>query len=308
MRPAAALDRLRETVRPVSRSERVPVTGAVGRILAEDVDANGSDGLTGSPETVLAAGRRLRGADPALCRALGRARVEVAARPTVGIVSTDLRTGDDDRDRGNPRVPNGLTVASLTERWGAKPTHRDPFDADRHAVRAAVERDLTKDVVVVVDGSVAGERAMVPEVLVDLGEIAFDGISIDPGRHAALGVVRETPVVVLPGDPVAALVAAVTLVRPAVKRAGRLPVEAHPETDARLASAIESEAGVRTITPVAVPDEGPDAERVARPLECDDGSALAALAATDGWVTVPESRERIPAGETVAVADWAFEP
>lgn len=306
VRLSDALDLLREMVTPVVRSEPVPASSAVGRVLAEDLGAEATEDRSEPSGTLLAAGRRLRETDLSLCRALGRTRVEVTARPTVGVVQTGLRPVDD-RDPANPPVPNALTVASLTERWGGKPTQRDPFEADRHAVRAAIERDLTRDVVVVVDGSVAGERETVPSVIADLGEVTVEGISVDPGRDSALGAVRETPVVVLPGDPVAALVAAVTLVRPAVKHAGRLPVEAHPKTDARLASAIESEPGVRTVAPVSVPDEGSDAESVARPHGSDGGSALATLAATDGWVTVPETRERIPAGETVAVADWEFQ-
>lgn len=313
VRLSGALDRLRESVTPVDRSERIPVTGAVGRVLAEAVECRSSDDRSESAGAVLTAGRRLRESDLAVCRALGRTRVEVTARPTVGVVPTRLRPVDDGNP-AEPSVPNELTVASLTERWGGKPTQRDPFESDRHAVRAAVERDLTKDLVVLVDGSVDDDRELVRGVVDDLGEITVEGISLDPGRHAALGVVRKTPVVVLPGDPIAAFVAAVTLVRPAVARAGRLPVVDHPETGARLGSAIESSAGVRTVTPVSVGADGADGvdgsdvERIARPLRRDDGSALATLATTDGWVTVPGSRERIPAGETVAVADWEVQP
>ena len=42
------------------------------------------------------------------------------------------------------------------------------------------------------------------------------------------------------------------------------------------------------------------------PTRTSGAGALSSVALADGWVVVPESREGIPEGETVAVEDWEW--
>jgi len=293
------------------RDETVEVGAAVAG--GENVAPVGED-VTES-ETVFEAGRRLRGSDLALCKSVGTTRVEVHARPTVGVVPTGEELVDADPRPGEVVETNGLTVATLVERWGGKPTYRNVVDDERHALRAAIERDLTKDVVVTTGGTSVGERDLVPEVVSDLGEMLVHGVALKPGHPVGFGVVRETPVLLLPGYPVSCLVTAVQLVRRAVKRAGNLPLDPHPGAEATLAEKIPSEVGVRTFARVAIEDgpseeqdEATEATPTARPVRTGGAGVLSSVAAADGWVPVPESREGIPAGETVTVEDWEFEP
>jgi molybdopterin molybdotransferase len=404
-----ATARLREVVDPVDRTERVPVTSAVGRVLAEDVRAHRAvphydraamDGFavraedtfgasTRSPavlrtvgpssaeesdkssvdpgtavrvhtggelpagadavvkvedvdvrgdtvevgtavaggenvapvgedvpedETIFEAGRRIRDSDLALCKSVGATRVEVVARPTVGVVPTGEELVDGDPEPGEVVETNGLTAATFVERWGGKPTYRNVVDDERHALRAAIERDLTKDLIVTTGGTSVGERDLVPDVVADLGEVLVHGVALKPGHPVGFGVVRETPVLMLPGYPVSCLVTAVQLVRRAVKRAGHLPLEPHPATEATLAEKIPSEVGVRTFARVAL-DRSEDDEPaddpghpIARPVRTGGAGVLSSVAAADGWVPVVESREGIPAGETVTVEDWEYQP
>jgi len=293
------------------RGETVEVGAAVAG--GENVAPVGEDVPEG--ETVFDAGRRIRGSDLALCKSVGTTRVEVLSRPTVGVVPTGEELVDADPRPGEVVETNGLTVATLVERWGGKPTYRNVVDDERHALRAAIERDLTKDLIVTTGGTSVGERDLVPEVVSDLGEVLVHGVALKPGYPVGFGVVRETPVLMLPGYPVSCLVTAVQLVRRAVKRAGNLPLDPHPGTEATLAEKIPSEVGVRTFARVAIEDgasqdqgEVTDTDPTARPVRTGGAGVLSSVAAADGWVPVPESREGIPAGETVTVADWEFEP
>jgi len=404
-----ATARLREVVDPVDRIERVPVTSAVGRVLAEDVRAHravphydraamdgfavraedtfgasrrspavvrtagpvsgeengestvdpgttvrvhtGSELPTGADavvkvedvdvrgetvevgaavaggenvapigedvpegETVFEAGRRIRDSDLALCKSVEATRVGVVARPTVGVVPTGEELVDGDPEPGEVVETNGLTAATLVERWGGKPTYRNVVDDERHALRAAIERDLTKDLIVTTGGTSVGERDLVPDVVSDLGEVLVHGVALKPGHPVGFGVVRETPVLMLPGYPVSCLVTAVQLVRRAVKRAGRLPLEPHPTTEATLAEKIPSEVGVRTFARVALDRNGDDepaddaGHPTVWPVRTGGAGVLSSVAAADGWIPVPESREGIPAGETVTVEDWEYQP
>ena len=49
-------------------------------------------------------------------------------------------------------------------------------------------------------------------------------------------------------------------------------------------------------------------ELVATPTRASGSGVLSSVALSDGWVVVPESREGVPAGETVTVEQWEFYP
>jgi len=252
-------------------------------------------------EVVRPAGHRLRPSDPAACTAVGHTRVEVVQRPTVGVVPTGDGLATGDPSSGAVVETNGKTVSEFVERWGGKVTYRDPVSTDPHALRAAVQRDLTKDLLVTVGATGQGESDIVGSVIADLGEVLVDGIALEPGETATLSVVRDRPVLSVPGDPVAAFVAVYQLVGPAVTRlAGRdLPVPV--ATDAELDTAVESEGGVTSIRPVEFVGDGDGTVRTVRPV---DDEPLSTLARADGWVTLSPETESVRAGETVSVERW----
>ncbi|WP_135828163.1 molybdopterin molybdotransferase MoeA [Halorussus halobius] len=253
------------------------------------------------------AGHRLRPSDLGLLRSVGVETVAVRERPTVGVVPTGEELVAADPDPGEVVETNGLTVARFAQRWGGVPTLRDPVTDDPDALRAAVQRDLTKDVVVTIGGSSVGERDLTPEVVADLGEVLVHGVALKPGHPVAVGAVEGTPVVMLPGYPVACIVNAVQFLRPALKAVGGLPCGPLPATEARLDRKIRSEPGIRTFARVEV-DASAEGETTATPTRASGSGVLSSVALADGWVVVPEDREGIPAGETVEVQDWEALP
>lgn len=247
-------------------------------------------------EAALSAADRIGPSDPALCTAVGRTRVEVRQRPTVGIVPVGGGLTGGDPGPGEVVETDGTTVAESVERAGGKVVLRDPVAPERYALRPAVERDLTKDLLVTVGGTGGGESDRIVDVVESLGEVRVDGVALDPAGTTAVSVVRERPVISIPGDPVAAFVATTRLVAPAVTRlAGRKPPE--PRTvAAELTESVGGEPGVESVVPVELRED--EAARTARPVRDEP---LSTLARADGWVVVPAERERVPAGETVSV-------
>ncbi len=249
-------------------------------------------------------GHRLRPSDIALLRSVVSRRLEVAARPTVGVVPTGEELVTHDPDPGEIIETNGLTVSRLVERWGGRATYRNIVTDDREALRAAIQRDLTKDAIVTTGGSSVGERDLIPEVVDDLGEVLVHGVGLKPGHPVALGIVEETPVFMLPGYPVACLVNAVQFLRPAISWLQGTEPDPQPTTQATLERKIASEPGTRTFARVRLEKGGDDDGPVATPTRASGAGVLSSVALADGWVVVPESREGIPAGETVAVEHW----
>jgi molybdopterin molybdotransferase len=264
-------------------------------------------------------GQQLRPSDLGLLKSVGIDDVECYQRPEVAVTPTGEELVQHDPDPGEVVETNGLTIAQQVERWGGKATYRNVVTDDESALRAAIERDLVRDVVVTTGGSSVGERDLVPQVVDDLGEILVHGIALKPGHPAGIGIVRDVPVVMLPGYPVACIVNAVQFLRPLIKWLGHLPVHDQPTTSARLGRKIASEPGVRTFARVQLNEADPETEidadpgaeedlPVAEPTRASGAGVLSSVALADGWVVVPEGREGLAEGEEVAVENWEFNP
>ena len=251
-----------------------------------------------SGDRLLPAGHRLRPSDLGLLKAGGHREVAVAPRPTVSGVPTGEELVAFDPGHGETVETNGLTVSRLVDRWGGTATYRDIVGDDLGALRAAVEGDTDHDIVVTTGGSSVGERDLIADVVGELGEVLVHGIAIKPGHPAGFGVVNDTPVVMLPGYPVSAIVAAVQLLRPAVAKAGGFEPEEFPEREATLEGKIAGEVGRRSF--VRVRETSRDTVKPVR----GGAGVLSSVAAADGWVVVPESLEGVAAGETVTVQRW----
>ncbi|QLD90715.1 molybdopterin molybdotransferase MoeA [Natronomonas salina] len=249
-------------------------------------------------------GHRLRPSDLGLLKGTGLDTVELVAEPEVAVIPTGEELVQSDPEPGEVVETNRFTVSRLAERWGADVKRRPIVTDDREALRAAVQRDLTRDVVVTTGGSSVGERDLIPEVVDDLGEVFVHGVALKPGHPVALGRVEGVTVVMLPGYPVAAIVNAVQFLRPLIKHLGRMPAEPLPTREATLTRKIRSEPGVKTFVRVQLDETADGLE--ATPTRASGSGVLSSVALADGWVVVEEQREGVPEGETVTVENWEY--
>ncbi|MCQ4333867.1 molybdopterin molybdotransferase MoeA [Natronomonas sp. F2-12] len=249
-------------------------------------------------------GHRLRPSDLGLLKGTGIDTVEIVEKPEVAVIPTGEELVQADPEPGEVVETNRFTISRLAERWGADVTRREIVTDDHETLRAAVQRDLTRDVVVTTGGSSVGERDLIPEVVADLGEVFVHGVALKPGHPVALGRIEGVTVVMLPGYPVACIVNAVQFLRPLVKHLGRMPIEPLPSREATLTRKLKSEPGVRTFARVKL--EESEAGLEATPTRAGGSGVLSSVALADGWVAVPESAEGIAAGETVTVENWEY--
>ncbi|MGQ3411355.1 molybdopterin molybdotransferase MoeA [Natrinema sp. LN54] len=297
--------------------ERVTELESAGELEVEDAIAEGENVAPVGEDIeegqhLYDAGHRLRPSDLGLLRSAGYGRVAVARQPTVGVIPTGEELVAGDPDPGEVVETNGLTVSRLAQRWGARATYRDVVTDDPESLRVAIQRDLTKDVIVTTGGSSVGERDLLPEVIDDLGEVLVHGVGLKPGHPVCLGIVEETPVLALPGYPVACIVNAVQFVRPVLRWLEGTTSDPHPTTRARLERKIPSEPGTRTFARVRLEERdgdgvepgGDEPNFTAIPTRTSGSGVLSSVALADGWVVVDDDREGISAGETVAVEDW----
>jgi len=271
--------------------------GANARPAGEDV-AQGS--------VALEAGRRLGPAEIGLAAALGCAVIPVRPRVRVGVFST----GDELAEPGGVLGPaqtfdsNRFTLMALLARLPVEVFDLGilPDQADATA-RALTQAASSHDLLLTSGGVSTGEEDHVRAAIEQGGRLVFWRLAVKPGRPAAMGMVGGTPVVGLPGNPVAAVVTFVHLARPLVLRLAGARAEALLRVPAVADFNYRKKAGRREYVRVALTagDEAP----VARKFEREGAGLLTSLTQSDGFVELPEDVTAVARGDRVTVLPFA---
>jgi molybdopterin molybdotransferase len=169
----------------------------------------------------LAAGHRLSPADIGLLAALGLPELQVRARLRVAVFST----GDELAEPGTSLRPgavydaNRFMLAALLGRLGAEVVDGGMLPDEVGATgRALVKAAGTVDLIVTSGGVSIGDEDHVRDAIMQSGALNFWRVAIKPGRPVALGRIGDTPLLGLPGNPVAALVTFAAIGRPLLDR------------------------------------------------------------------------------------------
>lgn len=241
-------------------------------------------------DLVVAAGVELTARHLAAVAAAGAGTVEVWPAPRVGY----LITGDELVAPGEPLGPgqihesNGTYLAAALTRLGAVPVDLGRVGDDADAVARAVEQ-ADVDLVVTTGGASVGDHDPAKEALSSRG-VEFTNVAMQPGKPQGAGRVGGTPVVCLPGNPVAVAVCVEVFVGPAVRALRGVAEPAWEPMSA--AVAWNCPAGREQFMPVVI-----EHEQVRPATSGGSGSHLIARLA------VAEALARVPA-HVDAVAPW----
>jgi molybdopterin molybdotransferase len=175
--------------------------------------------------TVLGPGHR-----GVLCSVGCRTVVAVPA-PTVGVLSTgdELVEGDVPLQPGQIRDSNRRTLLSLLARDGFHPVDLGIAPDDQQVIeRRLTEAAASCDAVLTSGGVSMGEFDYVKAVLDRIGRMRWMQVAIRPAKPFAFGLLGDTPVFGLPGNPVSSMVSYEILARPGLRRmAGRPDGDLH---------------------------------------------------------------------------------
>ena len=261
------------------------------------IEPAGTDLRGGEP--VARAGEVMTPARLGLLASIGRADASVRARPRVAVMSG----GDELLAPGAPHDPlriydsNSTTLAALCEASGAEamqlPALPDRLDALETSLKYAAR---LHDCVVISGGASAGAKDLVVDALAKQGEILFHGVRVKPGKPLLAARVGECLIVGLPGNPTSALSNACLFLAPTLRQMAGLPPASPAAHDAILTIDVQGE-GERYLFLPAKLQKGH-----ATPTFKGSG-ALTSMAASDGWIGVPEGA-RLPAGSRVTVHAW----
>jgi len=246
---------------------------------------------------------RLGYAEMALAAQAGATRLEVFAAPRVAILSTGDEVVDARKSPGPLQVrnSNGISIEVLARTGGAQPVQLGNAPDEMVALRAAIERGLGHDILVLSGGVSMGKYDLVEQVLADLGaQFHFTGVQIRPGRPAVFATCRDKLIFGLPGNPVSTMVTFELFVLPAIDIFSGAVPRSLPIFRAKLAASPVHEKGpIVHFLPARIEWEGREARVTQLPWQ---GSGdIVALALANGFLVVAPERPEIAVGEMVDV-------
>lgn len=165
-----------------------------------------------------------------LC-SVGCQRVPVVPAPVVGVLSTgdELVEGGGKLEPGQIHDSNRRTLLSLLSRDGFTAVDLGLARDEESVIEAALEDGVSRCDAVITSGGVSmGDFDYVKAVLDRIGRMHWMQVAIRPAKPFAFGLIGDTPVFGLPGNPVSSMVSYEVLARPGLRRmSGRADTDLH---------------------------------------------------------------------------------
>ena len=242
-------------------------------------------------EILLARGTHLTDRDLSLAAGMNYAELPVRRRPKVAILATgdELVMPGSNPGPGQIVYSNGYALRALARQEGAETIDlgiaTDTVEATTRGIRRA--RDSGADILITTGGASVGDHDLVKQSLEAEGvTIAFWRIAMRPGKpmmHGRLGALR---VIGLPGNPVSAYVCGFLFLVPLIRAlSGRTDIH-HAHETALLGRDVAAN-DMREDYLRARLEVRKDGELVATPVDHQDSSLLANLAAARALVIRP---------------------
>jgi molybdopterin molybdotransferase len=253
---------------------------------------------------VLEPGTLLSSAEIGVLATVIRARVRVARKPHVAILSTGDELADiHERDTvlaGRKIVnSNSYALAAAVTMAGGQPVLLGIANDTHQSLREHLAFAGRSDALMTSGGASVGEHDLVKEVLTELGfALDFWRVRMRPGSPFSFGTLRRIPVFGLPGNPVSALVTFEVLVRPALRKMLGASAVYPPSMRVRAGAPIPR-AGRLTHFVRAV-FQGTGTGFTATPTGPQGSGILSSMTAADALLVVPPGTEDVTPGTELA--------
>ena len=251
-------------------------------------------------------GQQLGARDIGLLAGIGVPSVLVRPRPRVAVIATGselVEPGFPLDSRQQIYDSNSFLLAAAARAAGAQVFRVGLVADDPAEVKQTLSDQLVRADLILTSGGVSqGDYDIVKAVVPELGPTDFAQVAMQPGKPQGFGLIGadETPVIMLPGNPVSAFVSFEAFVRPVIRRLmGVTPYE-RATVRCEAAHAMTSMPGRRQFARGLVSFDGSGAGRVA--LVGGHGSHLLGdLARANALVVLGEDTEQVEAGDAVDV-------
>ena len=273
----------------------------------ENVSRKGEDIKKG--ETAIQEGVRLKPQHLGLLAALGHSEINVMQKPKIAILATGNELVEAGNQLGENQIheSNRIMLSAMCLELETEPLDLGIAMDDADDIKEKIQIGLKiADAVITTGGTSVGGLDLVPDVVNQMGKpgVIIHGVAIRPGMPTALAVLNEKPIMILSGNPVAAIVGFEVFGRPLVcKMLGMKKEEPRPTVEAVMARRVTAALGRKTFTRVKVFEK--NGEILAEPISTRGSGAISTMTRGNGFVIVPENREGIDENEKVIVRMFA---
>nr|NIR87948.1 molybdopterin molybdotransferase MoeA [Candidatus Bathyarchaeota archaeon] len=268
----------------------------------QNVSKKGEDARKG--KVAIQAGTRLQPHHLGLAAALGATHVSVVKKPKVAVLSTgDELVEPSRKSKPNQIVDvNRLILSCMCLELGAEPLDLGIARDDVNEIRVKVEEGVKRaDVTITTGGTSVGYADLVPTAVNQIGTpgVVVHGMAMRPGMPTALAILHGKPVIILSGNPVAAMIGFEVFARPIILRLMGVKRESRPVVKAKVTRRVAAALGRRVFLRVRTFER--EGDFFADPVRVKGAGVLSTMTKANGYVIVPESREGLEEGELVMV-------
>ena len=269
----------------------------------DNISKKGEDTKKGN--VVAKAGTRLNPYCIGLAAALGYSQLKVVKKPKIGILATGNELTEVGTQLSGNLIydSNKIMLSVVCRELGAETADygiaKDNVDEIADKIQKALK---TQDAVITTGGTSVGGLDLVPDAVNKLGKpgVIIHGVALRPAMPTAVAVLEGKPVLILSGNPVAAIIGFEVFGRPMICRLlGMIKTEPRPMLKATLARRVAIVLGRKTYVRVRVSLKG--GEFYAEPVSAKGSGSISTMTQSNGFVIVPENREGVSEGETVIV-------
>ena len=255
----------------------------------------------------LKAGQRLRPQDVALAAAFGLTKIEVNRRIRVAVFSTgnELVSPGESRAAAQLFDSNRFMLMAMLARLGCEVSDLGILRDERASLASALRKVAgSHDLILTTGGVSTGEEDHVKAGVESAGKLVLWRMAIKPGRPVAMGIVGGTPLIGLPGNPVASFVTFVHVVRPTVLALMGAAQERLVPMPVRAAFSYKKKSGRREYVRVSL-RKAADGVLEAAKFPREGAGLLSSLVDTDGLVELGEAVTQVEPGQMVGFLGYA---
>jgi molybdopterin biosynthesis enzyme len=285
------LTSLLELCRPLDPFD-MPLLDAHDATLAEDIYAG--------ERLFMKAGSRIRSTQIGLAASIGLDHLPTRPHPRVVVISA----GPDLVEPGMPLKQdeeyetNSWLLTTAVREVGAVAYRVHSIPDDESQLQSVIEDQLVRADLIIISGERNDDSFdLITRTLEKLGEITTVAIAIESSGRHNYGVIGpdKTPVITLPGDPIAAYISFELLVRPMIRTMLGTANIHRPSVKAKLEKSLTSSGGDRSYVRAILSEDG----KSVLPLASQDEQAT--LSDANSFIAVPEGETNLSAGAQVTV-------
>jgi molybdopterin molybdotransferase len=274
-------------------SFEMPLLDAHGATLAADIYAG--------DRLVLREGTRIRSTQIGLAASIGRDHLPTRPHPRVVVLSAGpdlVEPGQTLKNASDEYETNSWLLTTAVREVGAVAYRVHSIPDNEEQLQKTIEDQLVRADLIIISGERHDDSFdLITRTLSGMGEITTVDLAIEASGRHNYGTVGpdKTPVVTLPGDPIAAYISFELFVRPMIRTMLGAATIHRPSVKAALEKPIASNEGVRSYIRAILAEDG----KSVVPLENQDEQAT--LSDANAFIAVSESDTSLKTGDQVTV-------